>query len=136
MVVEGHQVIWGPWEFHLKPDPRAGVVIFQATVRDPNSGEARSVMYKGSLSELLVPYMDPSNAWYFKTYIDAGDFELGLWAMPLDRLNDCPRNAYYMDAVFAGSDGIPYMRPDVICVFERDAGDVAWRHTEVLSLSL
>ncbi|ERN07867.1 hypothetical protein AMTR_s00012p00214500 [Amborella trichopoda] len=79
-------------------------------------------MYMGTASELFVPYMDPSNAWYFKTFMDAGEYGLGLLAMPLDRLNDCSRSSYYMDAVFVGSDGIPYVRPDVICISERDAG--------------
>ncbi|KAF3783634.1 Primary amine oxidase [Nymphaea thermarum] len=72
-VVDGHQVKWGAWEFHLKPDTRAGVIVSQASFRDPDTGELRRVMYKGFTSELLVPYMDPTDAWYFKTYIDAGE---------------------------------------------------------------
>ncbi|XP_072067537.1 amine oxidase [copper-containing] gamma 1 isoform X2 [Arachis hypogaea] len=90
----------------------------------------RSVMYKGFTSELFVPYMDPTDAWYFKTYMDAGEYGFGLQAMPLDPLNDCPRNAYYMDAVFAAADATPYLRPNIICVFETYAGDIAWRHAE------
>ncbi|ERN19283.1 hypothetical protein AMTR_s00069p00020400 [Amborella trichopoda] len=129
-VVEGHQVRWGSWDFHLKADPRAGVIISQASFRDPVSGEPRSVLYKGSVSELFVPYMDPSDAWYFKTYMDAGEYGFGLLAMPLDPLNDCPRNSYYMDGVFASSDGTPYVRANMICIFESYGGDIAWRHTE------
>ena len=34
----------------------------------------RSVMYQGSLSELYVPYMDPSNGWNNRVFIDAGEF--------------------------------------------------------------
>ncbi|PWA78287.1 copper amine oxidase family protein [Artemisia annua] len=129
-VVDGHLVKWANWEFHLKPDPRAGVVISRAMVRDPNSREMRNVMYKGFTSELFVPYMDPTDAWYFKTYMDAGEYGFGLQAMPLDPLNDCPRNAYYMDGVFAAGDGIPYVRSNMVCVFESYAGDIGWRHSE------
>jgi primary-amine oxidase len=129
-IEDNHLVKWANWEFHLKPDPRAGVIISRAKVLDLDSGELREVMYKGFTSELFVPYMDPTDAWYFKTYMDAGEYGFGLQAMPLDPLNDCPRNAYYMDGVFAAGDGTPYVRSNMICVFERYAGDIAWRHAE------
>lgn len=128
--VEGHLVKWANWEFHVRPDPRAGTIISEVKVRDPDTSELRNVMYKGFTSELFVPYMDPTEGWYFKTYMDAGEYGFGLQAMPLDPLNDCPRNAYYMDAVFASSDGTPYLQPNMICIFERYAGDIAWRHAE------
>ncbi|KAI7754204.1 hypothetical protein M8C21_019729 [Ambrosia artemisiifolia] len=130
VIENGHIVKWANWEFHLKPDPRAGVVISRARVKDPNSGEIRNVMYKGFTSELFVPYMDPTDAWYFKTYMDAGEYGFGLQAMPLDPLNDCPRNAYYMDGVFAAGDGTPYVRENMVCVYESYAGDIGWRHSE------
>lgn len=129
-VEDNHWVKWANWEFHLKPDPRAGVIISRAVVREPETGKVRNVMYKGFTSELFVPYMDPTDAWYFKTYMDAGEYGFGLQAMPLDPLNDCPRNAYYMDAVFPAADGTPYVRSNMICVFERYAGDIGWRHSE------
>ncbi|KMT12587.1 hypothetical protein BVRB_5g098290 isoform B [Beta vulgaris subsp. vulgaris] len=129
-IENGHMVKWANWEFHLKPDPRAGVIISRAMVRDTGTGKLRNVMYKGMASELFVPYMDPTDAWYFKTYMDAGEYGFGLQSMPLEPLNDCPRNAHYMDGVFAASDGTPYVRSNMVCVFERYAGDIAWRHSE------
>ncbi|CAI0413833.1 unnamed protein product [Linum tenue] len=129
-VTGDHLVRWANWEFHLKPDPRAGVIVSQARVKDPETGEMRSVMYKGYTSELFVPYMDPTDAWYFKTYMDAGEYGFGLNSMPLDPLNDCPRNAHYMDAVFAAGDGTPYVRPNMVCIFESYGGDIGWRHSE------
>ncbi|CAJ2668530.1 unnamed protein product [Trifolium pratense] len=128
--VDGHLVKWANWEFHLKPDPRAGTIISRAKVRDPDTLEFRNVIYKGFTSELFVPYMDPTDGWYFKTYMDAGEYGFGLQAMPLDPLNDCPRNAYYMDGVFASADGTPFIQPNMICIFESYAGDIAWRHAE------
>jgi primary-amine oxidase len=62
--------------------------------------------------------------------MDAGEYGFGLQAMPLDPLNDCPRNAYYMDGVFASADGTPFIQPNMICIFESYAGDIAWRHAE------
>ncbi|KAJ0964150.1 hypothetical protein J5N97_029272 [Dioscorea zingiberensis] len=130
--VNGHVISWAGWEFHLKPDARAGSVVSLARMRDPETGEWRSVMYKGFASELFVPYMDTSEGWYFKTYLDSGEYGFGISSMPLVRLNDCPRGAYYMDAVFAGTDGRPFVRPDLLCVFEKYEGDVVWRHAETL----
>ncbi|KAI8561169.1 hypothetical protein RHMOL_Rhmol04G0316800 [Rhododendron molle] len=96
-VEDRHTVRWANWVFHLKPDQRAGMIISRATVRDSETGEPRSVMYKGFASELFVPYMDPDEAWYFKSYMDEGEFGLG-------------------------ADGSPYVQPNMICLFERFAG--------------
>ncbi|CAI0413575.1 unnamed protein product [Linum tenue] len=130
-VTDGHLVKWANWEFHLKPDQRAGLVVSRVVVRDSETGAARSVMYKGFPSELFVPYMDADEGWYFKSYMDAGEFGLGATAMPLVPLNDCPRNAYYMDGIFVSADGQPFVQSNMICLFERYAGDAAWRHSEL-----
>ncbi|KAJ0716395.1 putative primary-amine oxidase [Helianthus annuus] len=129
-VENGHIVKWADWVFHIRPDIRAGMIISQAMIRAEN-GEYRSVMYKGFASEVFVPYMDPDEAWYFKTYMDAGEYGLGATAMALLELNDCPRYSYYMDGVFASADGRPFIRPNMICIFERYAGDIGWRHSEI-----
>lgn len=130
VIEDNHLVKWANWEFHLKPDPRAGVVLSQVRVHDPDTQVTREVMYQGFVSELFVPYMDPSDAWYFKTYMDAGEYGFGLQAMPLVPLNDCPRNAAYMDGVFTAADGTPFVRENMVCIFERYAGDIGWRHSE------
>ncbi|XP_058212045.1 amine oxidase [copper-containing] gamma 2-like isoform X1 [Rhododendron vialii] len=130
-VEDGHTVRWANWVFHLKPDQRAGMIISRATVRDSETGEPRSVMYKGFASELFVPYMDPDEGWYFKSYMDEGEFGLGVTAMPLVPLNDCPGYSYYMDGLFVSADGSPYVQPNMICLFERYAGDIGWRHSEL-----
>lgn len=129
-VENDHLIKWANWEFHLKAESRAGVIISRVMFRDPDTGLLRNVMYKGLTSEFFVPYMDPTDAWYFKTYMDAGEYGFGLQAMPLDPLNDCPRNAYYMDGVFAAADGTPFVQSNMICIFESYAGDIGWRHAE------
>ncbi|XP_010276880.1 PREDICTED: primary amine oxidase-like [Nelumbo nucifera] len=129
-VEDGHIIKWANWEFHLKADQRAGVIVSRAMVWDSDRERLRSVMYKGFSSELFVPYMDPSDGWYFKTYMDAGEYGMGFTAMPLVPLNDCPRQSHYMDGVFVGPDGNPYVQSNMVCVFERYSGDIAWRHSE------
>ena len=65
--------------------------------------------------------------------MDAGEYNLGFLSLPLQPLNDCPRGATFMNATFAaGPDGSPYVTDNLICIFERYAGDIAWRHAEDL----
>ncbi|GLJ45536.1 hypothetical protein SUGI_0958580 [Cryptomeria japonica] len=128
--VHGHMVEWANWKFHVGFDVKAGPVISTADVYDPEKGRFRSVMYRAFISELFVPYMDPSEEWYYKTFFDAGEFGLGQSSVSLQPLNDCPRHAHYMDAFYAGADGKPAVKKNVFCIVERYAGDVSWRHTE------
>ena len=58
--VDGNQVTWGKWRFHVRIDPRVGTVISLARWKDAR-GE-RSVLYQGYLSEMFVPYMDADTA--------------------------------------------------------------------------
>ncbi len=126
--VDGHLVKWQKWRFHVRLHPRMGLVL--STVGYQDDGDLREVLYQGSLSELFVPYMDPSIGWYFRTYLDAGEFGVGKLAVPLEREIDCPRNAFYFDAVLADDRGEPRTIERAICLFERYAGDIAWRHSE------
>lgn len=121
---------WPNWEFHLAFDMRAGPVISLASVYDLEKDEYRRVLYKGFGSELFVPYMDLTEEWYYRTFLDAGEYGFGLCAVPLEPLTDCPENAMFIDGYFTGQDGTPVKKPNVFCVFERYAGDVMWRHTE------
>ncbi|KAG8080029.1 hypothetical protein GUJ93_ZPchr0007g4766 [Zizania palustris] len=111
---------------------RAGTVISLASVHDADAGGGarRQVLYRGFVSEIFVPYMDPVEEWYYRTFLDAGEYGLGLWVFPLQPGGDCPADAAYLDGYYAGQDGNPVEGKNMICVFERFAGDVAWRHTE------
>ncbi|MEJ2503962.1 MAG: tyramine oxidase, partial [Gemmatimonadota bacterium] len=125
--LDGHQVRWDRWNFHVRPDQRVGPVISLVRWVD-EADEARPILYEGSLSEIFVPYMDPSMGWYPRNFLDAGEYTAGGLIKPLARSVDCPDNATYLAMVVVGDDGRPRDVPDVICVFERYAGDVAWRH--------
>ncbi|MQL96424.1 hypothetical protein Taro_029101 [Colocasia esculenta] len=129
--VDGHMIRWANWEFHLAFDVRAGAVISLASVYDADQRRKRPVLHRGFVSELFVPYMDPTEEWYYKTFFDAGEFGFGLCALPLEPGGDCPPGATFLDGYYAAQDGKPVRIENVFCVFERRNGDVSWRHTEI-----
>lgn len=129
--VDGHVVTWQKWQFHFRIDPRLGLVV--SLVRYDDGGDMRSILYQGSLSEIFIPYMDPDVGWYFRTYLDAGENGVGRLAVPLQTELDCPSNAVFFDVDFGRESGEPYTQGNAACLFERYAGDIAWRHYEAVN---
>ncbi len=126
---EGNEVNWQNWRFHFRIDPKMGVVVTNVSYLD--GGKERSILYEGSLAEIFVPYQDPAEGWYHTTFIDMGEGNTwGSVASTLEPGADCPGNAVYFDSVIATSRGLPQRWPRTACLFEREAGDFAWRHSE------
>jgi primary-amine oxidase len=124
--LDGHVVEWQKWRFHVRPDQRVGTIVSTVTYSD---GERRRpVLYEGHLSEIFVPYMDPAFDWYRRNFLDAGEFNSGGLSKPLLRGLDCPEGAVYVDGLISDDEGRPKPVPNVMCLFEREAGDMAWRH--------
>lgn len=124
--IDGHLVEWQKWRFHVRPDHRVGMII--STVGYQDGADLRSVMYQGNLSEIFVPYMDPSFGWYWRNFLDAGEYTDNGLTKPMMNGVDCPAYAYYMGAIIAGDDGRPGARQNMICIFERETGNPSWRH--------
>jgi primary-amine oxidase len=124
--VDGHQVSWDRWRFHIRPDHRVGMIV--STVRFEDQGEERDVLYQGHMSEIFVPYMDPAASWYTRNFLDIGEYTAGGLVKPLEPGVDCPETSTYMNLIHAGDNGRPRTVQRVICIFERYAGDPLWRH--------
>ncbi|KAL0395483.1 UNVERIFIED_CONTAM: Primary amine oxidase 2 [Sesamum latifolium] len=130
--IDGNNVRWANWDFHLAFDMRVGPIISLASIYDHDMHKYRRVMYRGYISEIFVPYQDLSEEWYFRTFLDAGEFGVGICAVPLQPSTDCPPNTVFLDGYYTTRDGTPAKTSKVFCVFERYAGDIMWRHTETI----
>jgi primary-amine oxidase len=127
--IERGEISWQNWRLRFRIDQRVGIVV--NLVRFDDGGRLRPVMYEGSLSELYVPYMDPSNGWNNRVFIDAGEFYAGPgFLKPLRPGLDCPASASYFDGLSAGEHGAPKLTSQLVCLFERTGNDPAWRHFE------
>jgi primary-amine oxidase len=126
--VSGSEVRWRNWSFHYRMDRRAGPIV--SLLRYADHGRERLVLYRGSLAEMVVPYMDASPAWAFRNFLDEGEWGLGLASSPLAPGIDCPADAAFLDAVLAGDHGEALTGKSVVCLFERATGDPLWRHFE------
>ena len=126
--LNGSVVSWDKWNFHLRVDKRLGPVISRISYRDGN--EQRQVAYQLSTAEMFVPYMDPSQTWAYRAYMDIGEYGFGSLSSPLKPGSDCPVNAKFLDAVISDDHGKPMTLKNVVCVFERDTAEPLWRHYE------
>jgi primary-amine oxidase len=125
--MENGEVRWQKWRFRYALDPREGLVLY--TVGFEDGGRVRSILYRASLSEMVVPYGDPTAAWFFRNSFDAGELGLGSNASPLRPGADCPENCTVLDAVVAGEAGAPVTIRGAVALYERDSG-IAWKHGE------
>jgi len=125
--VDGNVVEWQRWRIHVGFTPREGLVLHQIGYRD---GErVRSILYRASMSEMVVPYGDPSPTHYFKNAFDAGENGVGIATVPLTFGCDCLGEIYYFDAAVCDGAGQPLQISNAICMHEEDVG-VLWRHVQ------
>jgi primary-amine oxidase len=125
--VEGNVVSWQRWQLHVGFTSREGLVLSQIGYRD--GGRLRPILYRASLSEMIVPYGDPSPTHYFKNAMDAGENGVGVSASSLTLGCDCLGEIFYFDAAVSDADGAPVPIPNAICMHEEDYG-VLWRHID------
>ncbi len=128
--LDGHVLRWQDWSLHVALHPIDGLVLSDVRFRD--GAEDRQVLYRAGLSEMVVPYGDPHDGFYWRTYFDAGEYGMGRLANSLRLGCDCLGEIRYLDAVLPDGAGEPRTIPNAICIHEEDAG-VLWKHTEPAS---
>ncbi|TCP27786.1 primary-amine oxidase [Scopulibacillus darangshiensis] len=125
--VEGHSIEWQKWKIRFGYTPREGLVIH--TVGYEDKGKVRPILYRASLSEMVVPYGDTNPAHNWQNAFDAGEYGMGQLANSLELGCDCVGDIRYFDATIANSKGEPLTIKNAICLHEEDYG-VAWKHTD------
>ena len=128
---EGGRVRWNNWAFHVRFDRRLGPIISVVSFQD--KGRMRPILYQGSVAEMFVPYMDTDVGWYYRTFMDVGEYGFGRLASKLLPGADCPANAIMQGATLPTETGAAYEAANVLCIFERNTGAPLWRHSESLN---
>lgn len=126
--ITGNTLSWRNWDFHIGLNSRTGLSLSTVTYND--KGTKRKVMYEGTLGGMIVPYGDPDVGWYFKAYLDSGEYGMGTLTSSIEPGKDAPMNAVFLDATIADSSGAPMTIPNAIAVFERYAGP-EYKHQEM-----
>jgi primary-amine oxidase len=125
--VHGHQVRWQNWGFVIGFNAREGLTLHN--IRYHDGGRDRSVLYRASLTEMVVPYGDPCETQRRKNAFDVGEYGMGMCANSLELGCDCLGHIHYLDADLVTSRGEPLKIKNAICMHEEDYG-ILWKHTD------
>ena len=125
--VNGYEVSWQKWNFVIGFNPREGLTLHQLNYND--RGEKRSILYRASLSEMVVPYGDPTATQRRKNAFDTGEYGMGTCANSLELGCDCLGYIKYFDANMTDSKGNLLTIKNAICMHEEDYG-ILWKHTD------
>jgi primary-amine oxidase len=116
---------WGPWSMRVTMHPVEGLVLHQIGYTD--DGRVRPILYRASMTEMVVPYGSTAANHWWKNAFDAGDAGLGISASSLEYGCDCLGEIIYLDAVMANPDGSGRLVERAICLHEEDYG-ILWKH--------
>ena len=121
--VDGWKVQWQKWSMRVGFNPREGITLHEVTYTD--RGETRPIIYRASLSEMVVPYGDTAPTHWNKNVFDMGEVGMGFSANPLTLGCDCLGEIYYFDGTVNDSSGHAVIIPNAICMHEEDYG-ISW----------
>ena len=123
----GYQVTWQKWSFVIGFNAREGLTLHH--LRYDDGGRERSVLYRASLTEMVVPYGDPAPTQRRKNAFDVGEYGMGMCANSLELGCDCLGLIRYFDAHLCDSRGEPLTIKNAVCMHEEDYG-ILWKHTD------
>jgi primary-amine oxidase len=130
--VEGNLVRWQKWRLRVGFDPYEGLVLHQVAYEDDATGRTRPILHRASISEMVVPYGDPSPVHGWRNAFDAGEWGLGRLANSLEPGCDCVGEVRYLDATLADEQGRPQTIANAVCLHEEDYG-IGWKHVDLHS---
>jgi primary-amine oxidase len=125
--LEGSSLSWQNWSLVVGFNAREGLTIHD--VRYDDHGRLRPILYRASLTEMVVPYGDPRPTQARKNAFDVGEYGMGMCANSLRLGCDCVGYITYLDAHLCDSRGKALKIPNAICIHEEDYG-ILWKHTD------
>src|SRR3984885_9690545 len=125
--VDDGQLRWGPWQLRVSLHPVEGLVLHEVTYIE---GErTRPILFRASMSEMVVPYGSTAMNHWWKNAFDAAECGLGLCASSLELGCDCLGEIVYLDGVQVDGDGTATPLRNAICLHEEDYG-MLWKHVD------
>lgn len=125
--LNGNELSWQKWKFHIGFHPRDGLVLSTVTYND--NGTIRPLFYRMSVAEMVVPYAEPAHPHPRKFAFDVGEYGMGTLANSLSLGCDCLGTIAYLDGSHVALDGTATTIKRCICIHEEDSG-LAWKHTD------
>jgi primary-amine oxidase len=121
--VNGNEVDWQNWKLVVGFNAREGLTLHHVRYGD------RPIMYRASLSEMVVPYGDPSPSQARKNAFDVGEYGVGYCTNSLELGCDCLGHIHYFDGHLCTSKGEALTIKNAVCMHEEDFG-INWKHTD------
>ncbi len=125
--LNGNEISWQKWDVVIGFNAREGLTLHD--IRYTDKGAKRPVLYRASLTEMVVPYGDPQPQQVRKNAFDVGEYGMGMCANSLRLGCDCLGYIQYLDAHLCDSRGGALTIPNAICIHEEDFG-ILWKHTD------
>jgi primary-amine oxidase len=122
-VLDGHEVRWQKWRFRFSVNPIEGLVLHTVTY------DGRSILYRASIAEMVVPYASTAMGHWWKNAFDAGEWGLGRMMQSLTNGCDCLGEIRYADAVMPDEHGGATVIGNAVCLHEEDFG-ILWKHAD------
>jgi primary-amine oxidase len=125
--LKDHVLEWQNWSVRLGFNGREGLTLHEISFND--QGRKRSIIHRASISEMVVPYGEPSRTHEWQNYFDAGEYQFGRLANSLELGCDCLGEIQYVDATVVDDFCNPLLIKNAVCIHEEDYG-VLWKHTD------
>ena len=119
--MEGRRIKWHDWDILIGFNAREGLTLHDIRYAD------RSICYRASMSEMVVPYGSPQTQHARKNVFDIGEYGLGKLANSLKLGCDCLGAIHYLDCHIADVNGGVMKIDNGICIHEEDWG-ILWKH--------
>lgn len=118
---------WQNWNIRVGFNGREGLTLHDISFDD--QGTRRKILNRASVSEMVVPYGEPSPTHDWQNYFDAGEYQFGRLANSLVLGCDCLGKIHYVDATVVDDFCEPVPIRNAICIHEEDFGTL-WKHTD------